>query len=167
MPITKEILQKYVTNCFFETGTFVGDGVQAALDAGFKKVISIELDEKRFATCKKRFENNPNVFLYLGDVELVLNDILDPINETLTFWLDAHYSGAGTGTALGIRSDPIFEELDVIKKHKIKNHIILIDDLRLMDKNKICNKVMEINTNYQISFEEGFKPDDILVAKIA
>ena len=41
MPSKKENFQKYLNNYFIETGSFVGDGVQQALDAGYKNIISV------------------------------------------------------------------------------------------------------------------------------
>jgi len=163
MPIIKDILAKYPNPCFIETGTHYGDTVQKALDIGFDKIISIELSNELYPKCLERFQNNPKVTLYHGDVSLLFKKIIDPINTLITFWLDAHYSGYGT--ARGPKDDPIMDELEIIKNHPIKTHTILIDDIRLMNRNTIINKVKEININYDLSFEDGCEPKDILVAK--
>ena len=78
--------------------------------------------------------------------------------------LDGHHSG--DDTAWGIHNDPIFEELDIISTHNIKTHIILVDDIRGMDKNKLIEKILSINKNYDISYEDGYIENDILVAMI-
>ena len=52
MPSKKEIFQKYINNYFIETGSYLGDGIQQAIDAGFKNIISIELSDKYFNICK-------------------------------------------------------------------------------------------------------------------
>ena len=49
--------------------------------------------------------------------------------EPCLFWLDGHYS-AGI-TAKGEKETPIWEELEHICDHPIKNHVILIDDASL------------------------------------
>ena len=43
--LPKEVLTKYLNQYFVETGTANGDCVRLALETGFKKVFSIELDE--------------------------------------------------------------------------------------------------------------------------
>lgn len=49
-------------------------------------------------------------------------------NALILFWLDAHYSGAGT--ARGFDETPILEEMQVIRKRH-QPDVILIDDARL------------------------------------
>ncbi len=44
----------------------------------------------------------------------------------LIFWLDGHF--VGEGTAKGKLNTPIVNELKAILNHKIKSHVILIDD---------------------------------------
>ena len=46
MPSKVENFKKYPNPVFVETGSLMGDGIQQALEAGFQKVISIELSEK-------------------------------------------------------------------------------------------------------------------------
>ena len=49
------------------------------------------------------------------------------------FWLDAHYSGDSTGTLIddntGQPKSPIWGELTAIFKNKLRNSVILIDDI--------------------------------------
>jgi predicted nucleic-acid-binding Zn-ribbon protein len=173
----KHNFKPYINNnIFIETGTFTGKGVDAAIDAGFKKIISIELSEYFFLNCKKKFKNNKNVELYLGDSSKLLPNILDKINEPITFWLDGHWSGGNT--ACGDKPVPLYDELMAIKSHPIKTHTILIDDIRLVkskanefkdiefDFEGLKKIIKSINKNYEISFLNGRVDNDILVAKI-
>ena len=41
MPSNTENFRKYPNEIFIETGSYMGDGVQQALDAGFKNVVTI------------------------------------------------------------------------------------------------------------------------------
>ncbi len=164
MPISTETLKKYKSTYFIETGSHVGNGIQSAIDVGFDNIISIELSEKYHDISKQRFINNKKVSVILGDAELVLDEIIRDITEPITFWLDGHDSG--DDTAVGLHPDPIYEELEIIKNHNIKTHTLLIDDIRGMDIILLKQKVLEINDKYQISFEDGYIPNDILVAKI-
>jgi hypothetical protein len=171
MPSNIEIFRKYRNELFIETGSFVGDGSQQALDAGFKRVISIELSDKYFEMSKDRFINNPNVEIVKGDSFKILPYILKNINQPVTFWLDGHHSCGDT--ALGEHWAPLMQELDVIKEHPIKTHTILIDDMRCWEKpnpvhgffsNDIYKKLLEININYKLTYEYGVQENDILAA---
>jgi hypothetical protein len=164
--------QKFPNEYFVETGTYLGEGVLLALNAGFKHVYSIELSPDLYKNCLKKFQNSSRVKLFLGSSENLLENVIRNINKPITFWLDAHYSGGNT--AKGIEFSPIMKELEIIKNHPIKTHTILIDDVRCMGGqgfdfvtlDQIINKILEINPKYKISFESGFIEDDILVAQI-
>ena len=61
-----------------------------------------------------------------------------------------------------------------IKRHNIKTHTIMVDDIRLMDnihfsvtKDKVIKKIYEINPNYKIKYyDDECAKEDILVAYI-
>jgi hypothetical protein len=178
MPIRSSTLQKYLNQFFVETGSSNGGGIAAALQAGFAKVISIELSEKYFCICKERFKTDPRVTLILGDSAEVLWDAIKEINFPITFWLDGHW--CGRDSARGKQETPLLYELEAIKKHPIKTHTILIDDLRLwrkdnlnigFDETTLQENIKSINNSYAFLHENGYNGEqllenDILVAKI-
>ena len=122
-----EYQDKYKYEVLVETGTFLGDMVEAQKKR-FRNIFSIELDVDLFNKAKRRFRNNKNITIVQGDSGKVLPQILSEINEPAIFWLDGHYS-AGI-TAKGDKECPIFEELDAIFNSKNFDHILLIDDAR-------------------------------------
>lgn len=164
--------RQFPNACFVETGSYLGEGIQWALDAGFSQIISIELEPSLHEYCKKQFSQFQSVHLVHGDTSFVLHDVIKDIHTPITFWLDAHYSGIST--AKGNSYSPILLELEAIKMHPIKNHTILIDDVRLMGTyefdfvtlDQIINKIKDINPNYQLSFLNGYVENDILVAQV-
>lgn len=179
MPLTPGLLSKYPNPVFIETGSFVGDGIQAALDAGFEHVYSIELSEKFYNRCVKRFAHDARVVLYRGDSTEVLPRLLASINPNapITFWLDGHYSEGET--ARGAKECPLLEELTEIFRTRgfgsQAQDTILIDDMRCwsmihhgFDKEKL--EVTLINAGWMVRFVDGQLPDgtvlpeDILVA---
>jgi len=123
----QEYQHQYGYEVFVETGTYMGDMVEAQKKR-FKKIFSIELGVDLFNNAKKRFKNDKRITIVQGDSGKVLPKLLSEINEPAIFWLDGHYS-AGI-TAKGEKECPIFEELDAIFSSKKNNHILLIDDAR-------------------------------------
>lgn len=126
--IIKDAKDKYGCGILIETGTYLGDMVEAQ-KKHFGKIYSIELGEKLYEDAVKRFEGDENVTILFGDSGKVLKALMPKICEPAIFWLDGHYS-AGV-TAMGEKQCPIYEELEAIFASKPFNHVLLIDDARL------------------------------------
>jgi len=125
--ILKQYAYKFSTEIFIETGTYRGDMI-LEMKHFFNQIYSIELDKNLYLRAKKKFDNTTNIYILQGDSCMVLPDLLNKIEKKCLFWLDAHYSGGIT--AKGNLDTPIMLELKSIFSHKIKDHIILIDDAR-------------------------------------
>ena len=172
MPITSKMLSKYPNCCFIETGTWLGDGVKAAIDSGFTKIHTIEINLNNITQAQKNITipNNITVNWICGDSGTKLLEILDNIECQCTIFLDSHSIGDSSGYNL---PNPLYKELEAIKNHCIKTHTILIDDRRLfgqidfnnISEHQIINKLLDINPQYTILFEDGCVKDDIIVAK--
>lgn len=121
-------------NTFIETGTLHGDGVDYALEAGFAKVISIEINEQLATAAKKKYETEPRVTIYQGNSPDVLRDILPEIHEPVLFWLDAHFPGGDAKLAEykdeldPDKNVPLEVELKLINKREYDD-VIICDDL--------------------------------------
>lgn len=171
MPATVELFKKYPNPVFIETGSWHGDGIQQALDAGFKKVYSIELSNQLYEQCRNRFDKNKDVILFNGDSSDILPYLLFNIHVPVTFWLDGHYSCGDT--AMGKLKSPLIQELSAIRGHDVRNHTILIDDLRdwTIEEHGFNTEILKqiiskINPGYKFTLEDGYIPNDILVAKL-
>jgi len=125
----EEYQQKFNTKILVETGTYLGDMVEAQRDR-FDKIYSVELSKKLFQRAVKRFKTYSHINILNGDSGIVLNKLLPGIDTPALFWLDGHYSGGIT--AKGSKECPVPEELEAILKSDLP-HIILIDDARLFD----------------------------------
>ena len=66
MPFQKDFLKKFPGDVLIETGTYLGGGVGGAIEAGYKQIISIELNKNLAANASKRFEDNKNVKIICG-----------------------------------------------------------------------------------------------------
>lgn len=123
----KEYARKAQLRLFVETGTFMGQMVEAVRDL-FGSIYSIELDDRLFKAAQTKFQQFKHIHLLQGDSAALLPKVLDQIDEPTMFWFDAHYSGGATArTEL---DTPIVQELEHLFNHKIDGHVILIDDAR-------------------------------------
>lgn len=177
MPAHKHIFAKFLNEYFIETGTYKGEGIQIALDVGFPNIHSVEIHEPYWRDNLLKFHNNPRVKIWYGSTEDQLWNMIKDIKVPCTFWLDAHWSGLDTPTHSG-QNCPLQQELETIAKHPIKNHTILIDDMRccntehftnplgFISKQMIENWIKSINPQYTIYYEHSWEPFDILVARI-
>jgi hypothetical protein len=152
---------------FVETGTYEGGGVKQALKANcFKAIYSIEAHFPAFRNCKQYFAHNKNVHLFHGDSQNGLWNMIKHLNGTITFWLDAHIFPPVND---GRKNAPLLEELDQIKRHHIKTHTILIDDLSCcgslafdyLTLDDLKNKILEINPNYTFELLAGGDADEV------
>lgn len=121
----KKYAKKYKTQVFIETGTFLGDMIDAVKNT-FTEIHSIELGHELFVNAQKRFSSMNHIQIHEGDSAYVLPQLLEKIHEPVLFWLDGHFSGGIT--AKGELETPVNKELESILNHQVKNHIILIDD---------------------------------------
>ena len=174
--LTDKVLSKYINHTFIETGTYLGDSVDLALRLGFSKVISIELMEELQEKNREKFGSfidSGRLDLITGDTSLVFNGIVENLTERATFWLDAHQDLG----IQGLKKCPLYDELESIGRSNIKNHTIIIDDMRCLDGRMhwssgielkgVVDRIRKINANYMIVFEPSpFGAQDILVAYI-
>lgn len=156
----KEYGQAFSISTLVETGTYLGEMVEAQLP-NFKEIYSIELSEKLYRKASKKFKGQSNVHLLQGDSGKVMRQITSKLKSPALFWLDGHYSGGIT--ALGDKECPVIEELNIITSDNIP-HVILIDDARLFVGANDYPKVEDIlsfckNTHFKYKLENK---DDIL-----
>lgn len=156
--LDKQILSDLKTEFFIETGTLNGDGIDYALELGFSNIISI--DTMNDDDILMKFTSHKNVKLVRGDSGVVLWEQIKDLNQLLTFWLDAHADLIQYENKAWNPICPLLEELEQIKKHPIKNHPILIDDITPiikipgLTKAVIEARVMEINRDYRICYAD-------------
>jgi hypothetical protein len=152
---TKTLFKKYKGNynILLETGTHHGDGVKNALESGFDKIISVEILPELYEECLNRFSKEieeGKVHLFLGDSNQKMEEMLQLIDEPAIFFLDGHFNDG----------KPLWGELEIIKKHFIKEHTIIVDDMPnyFGDGNEVKEKILEINPNYTFNYEDSHNP---------
>lgn len=180
--IHNNIYKKYnleKTNVYIETGSFIGRGITKPIGCSctgcfcmcnpknpntigvlnnYKKIYSIELSEKYYKLNVEQFKSFKNVNIIHGDSSIELKNLLDKIEEPVTVFLDAHWSGGDT--ARSNIDSPLLKELDVLKKREYRD-IIIIDDARCIGKTGQAGRVG--NANYPpMTFDWSYiKLDDI------
>ena len=186
MPICfdlKEVFDKYKTNIYFETGLWNVDNetsLTQALKLPFDKFCSVDISQCHIAKAQDKFKSlikDNKLKLFLGDsinLSKYLEDLSPTLDDRILFFLDSH-GGERNGTRC-----PLMEELEAIKNLERKDHIIMIDDIRIIrtciwsDNRYISNvfekqlkdKILEINSNYQFTYLKGVVDDDVLIAFI-
>lgn len=118
------------TSIYIETGTYRGRGVAKVLSE-YSEIHTIELSKKWFDFNVEKWSKHKHVNVHFGDSKVVLSNLLDSINQPVTIFLDAHYSGKHT--AMGEEETPILKELELLQKRDFDD-LILIDDCRMLGK---------------------------------
>ena len=139
----KKYQQKHNVSIFVETGTYMGEMIQAVQD-DFQQIYSIEIGKDLYKKAKKKFSGEARIHILYGNSKNTLFEVLEEVNRPCLFWLDAHYSGGVTKK--GESNTPIRAELRAILNHSIKNHIILIDDARCFNGQNDYPAIKEIKS---------------------
>jgi hypothetical protein len=184
MPIVDDVLSRYkgATNAFVETGTFLGDGVRRAMEAGFGAIFSIEINADLVRSNREEFKAYEQVTVVHGDSSRDLGALLARVRSPITYWLDGHYSANPLTGYNPAHISPVLSELDQIRVHRLANPqlgdpTILIDDVRLfrctsdrldgyfqLSLDAVLAKLLTICPDYHFSYADGIQKDDILIA---
>jgi hypothetical protein len=157
MPITKEVLSKYVNRVFIETGSYEGASIHLALEVGFKKIYSIEILPYRVRKLSECFKDCP-VTIMEGDSSIILPDLIKKQTKKVTVWLDAHESVEPITTG---NKYPLAQELACLVGTP---HTILIDDVRLFYMwGFTTDKITRMFSDKTVTFEKGCQENDIMV----
>lgn len=179
LPPNRNLFQEYKRNCiaFVETGSYRGDGIQAALDAGFREIISIDSEDVNIRFCRSRFnlvrEPGHVARMVLGDSATCLYQLIKDFKGPLMFWLDAHSQYLEDEVlAPGIEPYPLLKELAQIAKQGRTDHMIFIDDILHLthpdvtgwSRKIIEQHLREINPRYDFSYIANPVKHNLLIA---
>lgn len=137
------LIRDFGADTFFETGTGFGFGVQVARTVPFSRIFSVEIVAAEVERLRPAFSSDPRVQLLIGRSIDVMGQLLPRIPGNMIFWLDAHFPGAhhhlqGYDAEKDLDTRlPLEKELMLIKQLRPgKRDVILIDDLRIYEKDK-------------------------------
>lgn len=177
MTAENNLFKKFLNRVMVETGTYRGDAIQLALDAGFESIHSIDIVPHTRDFCMNRFNlidvPDNRITLHTGDSAEMLWGIIKDIDEPITFWLDSHWQML-EGEEPGANPWPLYLELQQIKRHSVKDHTIIIDDMWFLThpyitgwhKTEVELWLYAINPNYKLQYFANPIINNILVASI-
>lgn len=173
----KKLKEHAVGNTFIETGSQEGWTFPVAKEFGFNRIVGIEFNQTPYNFSIEKFKHIEGLEVYLGESPDILDEICPELVEPCTFWLDAHASGPYlSGGKYG--SCPLVHELRSINRSPCKEHVLLLDDVRLLGTSEwddlklssVIEAIYKINPNYKITYidgeDDGSFPNDIMVVKI-
>ena len=192
MPINFDLEKLRKENCcntYFETGLYdceCGEDISliVAIKCGFTKLYSVEIREDWVERGIRKFEkeiNNNRLKIYNDDSNYIEKYLINnnDFNEKTLFFLDAHVDNENIKNYKN--KCPLFNEIEAIKKLDRKDHVICIDDVRILIGNRpwgessygninwiesLKNKILEINSDYKFKFLNGHIENDVLIAYI-
>ncbi len=119
----QQYAREFNLHILVETGTNYAHMIYVQKDC-FREIYSIELDEWRAESARRKFAGRPHIHILQGDSGEVLPKVGPASKEPCLFWLDGHDFDIST---------PVKQELDAIYKHPVQDHVLLIDDARWFD----------------------------------
>lgn len=125
----REVAQRHGCRTFVETGTYFGESV-VALRPYFERLITIELAPALAALARDTFRGDAAVVPLEGDSAEVLGGLESRIVGRALVWLDGHFSGGFTAGTADVC--PLEAELLSLGTYARRDHVILIDDIRLL-----------------------------------
>ena len=171
-------------NFFVETGTFLAETLMA-VSPNFTYNWSVEAQKDCFKNCQVRTQEpiRKNIKLFLGEspeiLPIILSELDDrpEVDKRCIFFLDAHFSGdvdtnsnnTKTHSSEKYGKCPLIQEIEEIGKHEEKNHLILIDDVRMMGTKgwptieETLESIKSINKKYSFRYCTDL---DILIAGV-
>lgn len=123
---------------FFQTGTFLGDGILNVMKYKFKTYISIQILLQNYNKAKQRLKDFENVILYKGNSNELMPVALKACSkeEPILFWLDCHLPDWYQGYKKQYDIDtkfPLINQLQTILKYRNGKDVIIIDDLGMYE----------------------------------
>jgi len=122
----QEYAERYSLRTLVETGTYYGEMV-AAMRRRFDQIYSVEFDSVLAHRAQKKFSRWPHIHILEGDSQRVVPELLQSLDRPALFWLDAGYYG---WAGLQGNKQRLTSELEAVLGHRIRNHVILMDDAR-------------------------------------
>lgn len=115
---------------FVESGTYLG-GTVAFMRPHARRIVSVEIEPELYDAASRRFADDANVELLLGDAAILVPEIVAGLGEPALVWLDGHFTG-GVNTVQGEAVEPAPGILESLGKLDLpRGMTVVVDDVRL------------------------------------
>jgi glycerophosphoryl diester phosphodiesterase len=139
-----DLLKRFKCKIYVESGTGIGVCLKHMLNYNFDEYHSIDLDPKLIKKAKENFKGK-NIKFYNSFSTKAFKKIVPKLPKDIPvfFFLDAHFPDSdfnGRSYEESIKEYksqalPLFDEIDIIKKHRdVSKDIFVIDDWKIYDK---------------------------------
>ena len=172
MSITRGILEEHMLhNVFIATGMGNEESAKVALSLGFSRIYIVESNRRSILRDKICFSRVREVHVSVRSVLDFLEELLPKIHQPTVFWLDTPEARDCSDLLAGL----ILEELDIISRHCIKEHVVLVSNMSAFARKEgfygirtydIERALLDINPEYKLCFVDGVVPSDVLVASL-
>jgi len=144
----REYAGAYGLRVLVETGTYYGEMV-AAMRRVFDEIYSVEYEPGLAQRARNKFSRWPHIHILEGDSQRVVPELLQSLERPALFWLDAGYYGWA-----GLQGDKrrLTTELEAILSHRVRGHIILMDDARGLNGQNGAPTVPELAQRIEAQF---------------
>lgn len=141
----KELKQAYNIKIAVELGACLGSSTIFFAE-NFEHVSTCEIDEKFAGIAQERLKERGlnDVNFWMGDSRSVL-DMMLPYSEPAIVFIDSHWGP----------SNPLLQELEIIKKHGNKKLILIIHDFKVPDRDFQFDTYPEQGIVYEWSWIEA------------
>lgn len=133
----RDLRQRYGLTTFVESGCYRGDGIAAALEAGFELALSSDIAPVHAKLSIDRFRGDDRVRITVDSSTSALREQMPLIRGQALFWLDGHFPGHYGLHELESPETkfPLVKELQMIRELRppFGRDVILADDMRVVD----------------------------------
>jgi hypothetical protein len=121
----------------------------AAMRRAFDEIYSVENEPGLAHRARNKFSRWPHIHILEGDSQRVIPELLRSLDRPALFWLDAGYYGWA-----GLQGDKhrLTTELEAILSHRVRGHVILMDDARGLNGQKGAPTVPELTQRIEAQF---------------
>lgn len=130
---------RHSCNVFVETGCFVGNSLNYALQQGFERLYSCDIDQEMIDHCNYYFRNYKNLTIYKNTSTEFLELLLPQLaQDKIVFYLDAHLPEHDKNNGKVILDSelnfPLQQEIEIINRIRPNSQdVIICDDLRIYE----------------------------------
>lgn len=175
LPPSYNLLKQHPNAWYIDVGCWDGDSIDLAYQAGFRKVIGIELDNHKYKHCIERFAGHTRMYLDMvnGDSALCLYDCIKHLNVSATIFLDAHSQLFEDEPPMD-NPFPLMKEIMQLQRHHIKTHTLIIDDILILTHpqvtgwtlDNIKSWVLAVNPEYKFKLVANPVMNNLLICTV-